>query len=108
MIRCLNVISSPNFVPWRIFTRMPGRSRRSVSMRGTLLKVPPPPAIILDPARIEPQPRGIIIFLVVHLPPRPGKDEGDNEDELEYQEVIPEGEDDDNASEAEEVRMSSM
>jgi hypothetical protein len=36
------------------------------------------------------------------------QDEGDNEDELEYQEVIPEGEDDDNASEAEEVRMSSM
>src|ERR1700676_670430 len=36
------------------------------------------------------------------------QDEGDNEDELEYQEVIPEGEDDDDASEAEEVRMSSM
>ena len=32
----------------------------------------------------------------------------DNEDELEYQEVIPEGEDADNASEAEQVRMSSM
>jgi len=28
------------------------------------------------------------------------QDEGDNEDELEYQEVIPEGEDDGNASEA--------
>src|ERR1700676_2960845 len=36
------------------------------------------------------------------------QDEGDNEDELEYQEVIPEGEDDDNASEAEEVHMLSM
>jgi hypothetical protein len=32
----------------------------------------------------------------------------DNEDELKYQEVIPEGEDADNASEAEQVRMSSM
>jgi hypothetical protein len=36
------------------------------------------------------------------------QDEGDNKDKLEYQEVIPEGEDDDNASEAEEVCMSSM
>src|SRR5882762_4211155 len=72
MIRCSNVISSLNFVLWRIFARMPGRSRRLVSVRGTLLKVPLPRAIILDPAHIKPQPRGIIIFLVVHLPPRPG------------------------------------
>src|ERR1700676_2539983 len=72
MIRCLNVISCPNFVLWRIFTRMPGRSRRLVSMRETRLKVPPPQAIILNLARIKPQPRGIIIFLVVHLPPWPG------------------------------------
>jgi len=38
------------------------------------------------------------------------QDEGDNEDKLEYQEVFPEGEDDDNTSEVEqdEVHMSSM
>ena len=72
MIRCSNVISSPNFVLWRIFVRMPGRLRRLVSVHGTHLKVPLPRAIILDPAHIKPQPRGIIIFLVVHLPPRPG------------------------------------
>src|ERR1700676_5505536 len=72
IIRCSNVISSPNFVLWRIFARMPGRSRRLVSVHGTLLKVPPPWTIILDPARIKPQPQGIIIFLVVHLPPQPG------------------------------------
>jgi hypothetical protein len=63
----------PEFVLWRIFVRMPGRLKRLASVRGTLLKVPPPWAITLDPACIEPQPRGIIIiFLVVHLPPRPG------------------------------------
>src|SRR5882762_4517923 len=72
MICCSNVISSLNFVLWRIFARTPGRSRRLASVRRTLLKVPPPRVITLDPARIEPQPRGIIIFLVVHLPPRPG------------------------------------
>src|SRR5882762_4071764 len=47
-ICCSNVISFLNFVLWRIFTRMPGRSRRLVSVHGTLLKVPPPWAIILD------------------------------------------------------------
>src|ERR1700692_3228838 len=51
---------------------MPGRSRRLASVRGTRLKVLPPRAITLDPARIEPQPQGIIIFLLIHLPPRPG------------------------------------
>jgi len=36
------------------------------------------------------------------------QDGDENEDKLEYQEVIPEGEDDDNTSETEEVCMSSM
>src|ERR1700676_899689 len=56
IIHCLNVISSPNFVLWRIFARMPGRLRRLVSIHGTLLKVPPLQAIILDPSHLEPKP----------------------------------------------------
>jgi len=69
MICYSNIISSPSFVLWRIFTRMPGRSRKLVFMCGALLKVLPPQAIILDLLRIKPRLQGIIIFLVVHLHP---------------------------------------
>src|SRR5882762_9377245 len=75
MTRCLNKISSPSFVLWRIFTRMPGRSRKLAFIRKTPSRVPPPQVILLDPPQIETQHRGIITFLVMFL--------------LPHQEIIP-------------------
>jgi hypothetical protein len=69
MTRCSNEISSLSFVLWRIFVRMPGRSRKLAFVRETPLRGPPPQVILLDPPQIETQLRGIMISLVMLLLP---------------------------------------